>query len=116
MANQLAQRVLCVAAIAIPFVGFAQSAFASKENFMVDNTSNMTIVELYVSSSNVDTWENDILESGVLNPGESTQVFFGDPSPQSCLYDILAVFEDGQTVEDYQVNVCTSTGYTFYSE
>jgi hypothetical protein len=41
---------------------------------------------------------------------------FGDPSPNSCLYDILAIFDDGQSVEAYQINVCSGSGYTFYDE
>ncbi|NJN86658.1 MAG: hypothetical protein HC881_10515 [Leptolyngbyaceae cyanobacterium SL_7_1] len=88
-------------------------AIASKDNFLVQNNSGEDIVELYVSASSRASWDTNLLGGDVLASGESTPVTFGDPSPQSCLYDIMAVFSNGQTVEDYQINVCSSPGYTF---
>lgn len=117
MTKNLLSTTLLASAMALPIAGtFAEAALAAKDNFVVYNDSRLTIVELYVSASNRTTWDNNILNGDVLGSGDSTRVVFGDPSPSTCLYDILAVFADGQTVEDYQINVCDSTGYTFYDQ
>jgi hypothetical protein len=92
----------------------AQSALANKSNFRVYNDSSYNILELYVSASDRDTWDNDILGRDVLPSGSDIQVLFNGSSPNQCLYDIRAVFEGGQVLEDYQINVCQNTNYTFY--
>jgi len=94
----------------------AEPALAEKSDFRVYNDSNTVITELYVSESSRDSWDNDILGTDILTVGSSIQVVFGNTADNVCMYDILAVFADGQTVEDYQVNVCSSGGYTFYEE
>lgn len=117
MLHKLVRYAAIASALTLPIVCLtAGKALADKANFRVQNNSNNAITELYVSDSSRDSWDNDILEADVLNSGSSIQVLFGDDSPNVCIYDILAVFEDGQSVEDYQVNVCSSGGYTFYDE
>lgn len=117
MFNTLIRNATIASALALPIVPLmAEEALADKANFRVYNDSAATITELYVSESSRDSWDNDILGSDVLYSGSSIQVLFSNPSQNACLYDILAVFADGQTVEDYQVNVCSSGGYTFYDE
>ncbi len=103
--------------LALPMLPLmAESALADKANFWVSNDSVNTITELYVSESSRDSWDNDILGADVLAGGSSVQVLFSNPAPNACFYDILAVFADGQVVEDYRINVCSSDGYTFYDQ
>jgi hypothetical protein len=89
-------------------------ALADKSDFRVYNNSSVAITHLYASSSARDTWDNDILGRDILPSNSSIQVLFGNPSPSDCLYDIRAIFADGVVLEDYQINVCTVPGYTFY--
>lgn len=113
MFKRLVRRVVAVT-LALPIASMlAGQAIASKDGFRVENNSGEDIVELYVSASTRASWDTNILGGDVLTTGESTPVTFGDPSPQNCLYDIMAVFSDGQTIEDYQINVCTTPAYTF---
>lgn len=117
MLHKLWQNAAVAATLALPLLPLmTETALADKANFWVHNDSNATITRLYVSESTRDTWDNDILGSDVLESGASVQVTFGNTSPNACFYDILAVFSDGQTVEDYQVDVCSNNGYTFYDE
>jgi hypothetical protein len=117
MGKNLVRNTLVASALAVPMAAIiTDAAIAGKDNFIVRNDSRVPITQLYVSASSRPTWDNDILEGDWLEYGEQTRIVFGDPSPNNCLYDILAVFSDGQTVEDYQVNVCSNTGYTFYDE
>lgn len=117
MLHKLARYVAIASVVSCSGVAFmAERALAEKTDFRVYNDSNATITELYVSESSRDSWDNDILGADILTEGSSIQVVFGNPAANVCIYDILAVFADGQTVEDYQVDVCSSGGYTFYSE
>ena len=101
--------------LALPiFTLLTHPALAGKTNFWVYNNTNADITELYVSESTRDSWDADVLNPDqVLLSGDRLQVDFSNPSPNACLYDILAVFADGQVVEDYQVNVCSNQGYNF---
>jgi hypothetical protein len=115
MSHTLIRNIVVASIMALPIASIAtEGALASKENFTVQNNRRTAIVELYVSASNRTTWDANILSNGqTVRPGESTRVPFRDTSAQNCLYDVMAVFSDESTVEDYQVNVCTTDSYTF---
>ncbi|HEY9647818.1 MAG TPA: hypothetical protein V6C88_15690 [Chroococcidiopsis sp.] len=115
MASPRFRTIALAAVLAAPLAALAaQTALASKDNFVVNNDTRANMVELYLSPSNRNSWDSNVL-SGVLRSGQSTRVSFSDPSPQVCLYDIMAVFADGRQVQDYQINVCANADYTFYN-
>jgi hypothetical protein len=117
MLQSVLRPIMVASALAVPIVSLlAQAALADKSDFWVRNNSNNTISELYLSASNLDSWDNDLLRSDTLQSGDRFQVGFGDDSSDTCLYDIRAVFSDGQVVEDYQVNVCDNDYYTFFDK
>ncbi|MBD3880590.1 hypothetical protein IFO70_02350 [Phormidium tenue FACHB-886] len=117
MLQKVLRPVMVASALAVSMVSvLAPAALADKSDFWVRNDSENTISELYLSASNRDSWDNDLLGSTVLESGDRFQVTFGDYSDSACLYDIRAVFSDGQVVEDYQVNVCNNDYYTFFSQ
>ncbi|HEY9620291.1 MAG TPA: hypothetical protein V6C78_07975 [Crinalium sp.] len=108
------RNTLIASACVLPVLsGMAGSALASKDNFVVRNNSNTPMTELYISESNRSTWDNNVLGADTLSRGGQTQVMFGDRNSSVCLYDIRAVFSNGQVVEDYQINVCRNSEYTF---
>jgi hypothetical protein len=112
--THMIRNTLIAAACALPALSLsATAALASKDNFVVRNNSGSTITELYVSESSRATWDNNVLGTDTLPRGASTQVNFGDRSPNLCLYDIRAIFSNGQVVEDYQINVCRNSEYSF---
>jgi hypothetical protein len=115
MSKILLRNAIFASVLALPIAStIAPDALANKDNFVVRNESNVNIVELYVSSSSRTTWDDNILEQGaVLHTGESMRIMFDDPSPSNCVYDVLAVFANGQRVEDFQIDVCNSNSYTF---
>lgn len=108
---------IVAATLALPMVLFtADSALADKDNFRVYNRSRYDIVRLHITSSDYGQWGPDILGNGILRSGYNMKVGFNDMSNNRCLYDIKAVFEDGEVVIDSQVNVCNSDGETFYDQ
>jgi hypothetical protein len=74
-------------------------------NFRVHNQTRTPVVKLYVSDSRINDWEEDVLGDGILNPGETGKINFSGPSDW-CLFDIKAVFSDGDEAEKYEVNLC----------
>lgn len=90
-----------------------QTARADKRNFTVVNKTGSPITHLYVSKSNTQDWEDDILGRSVLDSGESTEVSFSGYSNGECHFDIRAEFDDGEAAEGYKVNLCETDTYTF---
>ncbi len=117
MLQSFTRKVLAISALSLPLISFmAPSALADKANFYVENNSNVAISELYVSDSSLGNWNNDILGQSTLDSNEKITIVFADSSPDRCLYDIKAIFADGQKVEDYRINVCTSEQYQFFDK
>ncbi len=97
------------AAVATAFVlGLAGAAQAqtTDPSFRLNNRSSQTIMEVYVSSSQVSEWGRDLLGSNVLPPGQTFIVRL--PNGQ-CVNDIKVVMEGGRAVERMQVNTCELT-------
>jgi hypothetical protein len=86
---------------------------AGKQNFTVINQTSDAIVDLRVSRSNTDDWEEDVLGRDVLDSGKSTNINFNGFGNNECYFDIQAKFEDGQVVEERKVNLCETDSYTF---
>ncbi|MEO0534943.1 MAG: hypothetical protein AAF215_13885 [Cyanobacteria bacterium P01_A01_bin.123] len=79
---------------------------------MINNTS-VDMLEFYASPSDVDTWEEDIFEGYVLSAqGGKVEVTIEDDG-RGCIYDFLAIFADGDEVDEEQINICETTEYTY---
>lgn len=90
-------------ALALPAPAQAQS---NDPSFRLNNRGNVTIREVYVSSSNVSNWGPDRLGAEVLPPGRSLTIRL--PRGQ-CMNDIRLVFENGRSQERRNVNTCQFT-------
>lgn len=93
-------------------VATVASAQALDRRVNVINRTGVTIREFYASSVGQNTWEEDILGSGVLASGSSATVNIDDGTGY-CMYDLKAVFEDDDEVVKYRVNVCEVSSVTF---
>lgn len=71
----------------------------------VVNKSGKPIMELYISPSETDDWEEDVLGVDVLESGESVKIHFAGPV-DTCLYDILATNAEGDEWLLPEVNLC----------
>lgn len=109
-------RLLGATALAIP-MALATSAIALADdlNFTLYNETSVTLTELYLSPSNVDDWEDDVLSSDDLGAGRSIRLSIED-GRTDCEYDILGVFADNDSVEDYGVDICNLGSYSFVEE
>jgi hypothetical protein len=94
-----------------------QNALAQQQDlvFTLINKTNATLSEFYASPTGVDNWEEDILGQDVLNVGESASITISD-GRETCVYDIKGVFADGDSAEQYKVNLCETETYEFYNQ
>ena len=78
----------------------------ARQNFTVLNRTGFTVVTLNVSPSTETNWGPDILGRDVLANGESAAITF-DRSESQCNFDIKATYEDGDTTDMRNVDLCT---------
>ena len=91
----------------------ATAAHADPRDFTLNNGSGVVIEQVYVSSSAVTSWEEDVLGRDVLMPGESVNITFNRFTAGDCLYDIKVVADTGAEGQMNQVNLCEVTDVTF---
>ena len=77
----------------------------------VYNTSYSTITHFYGSRVGASTWEEDILGSAVIPSGGVVDINFDDGSG-ACLFDFKAVFADGSTAVEQNIDVCSTSSVT----
>ncbi|MBR0679735.1 hypothetical protein GXW74_04505 [Roseomonas eburnea] len=109
MTSRRALPAFAAAALALGFAGAVQ-AQTTDPSFRLNNRSNQTIMEVYVSSSSVSNWGQDRLGANVLAPGQSFIVRLPDGQ---CVNDIRIVVEGGRAIERMQINTCTLTDINY---
>lgn len=83
----------------------AAPAFAGEQDFVLINGTGYTIQEVYVSPTKTQSWEEDVLGRDVLGDGARTTIRF-DRAEDTCLWDLKAVYEDGETAEWQAFDLC----------
>jgi hypothetical protein len=74
-------------------------------SFRVINNSGGTVEQLYFSHASQGSWGNDQLGQNVLPPGRSVSY----RAANTGYYDFRVVWQNGQTAELRQVNVCVTS-------
>jgi len=102
-----------IAGIVLSLSTFAASPLlAADRHVTIVNQTGYAMVEFYGSNSGTSSWEEDILGGDVLAHGQSVDVDFDDGSGH-CIFDFLAIFEDGDQVKQENVDVCKVGTFTF---
>jgi hypothetical protein len=107
------KRVLVGAVMAALLVAGVAVVRAAIQDFTVTNKTGFTITALYVSETDNDDWEDDVLGEDVLANGKSTDISFHGYSGKACKFDIRIDDEDSTQwiVED--INLCETHKVTF---
>lgn len=100
--------VLAMAATA----AFAQSNDGNDRRVRIINQTGVTMTHFQASNSGRSSWEEDLLGADVLPSGSSVVANIDDGSG-ACLYDFRARFADGDVVENFRINVCEISEYTY---
>lgn len=78
----------------------------ARQNFSVVNATGHVVTTLNVSPTSENEWGPDILGQDVLQNGQTAQIVF-DRAETQCNYDIKATYDDGDTTDMRNVNLCT---------
>jgi hypothetical protein len=93
--------------------GTSSSSSSYDRHVTIINNTNSAIREFYGSNAGVDSWQEDILGSDILPAGSSVKINFDDGSGY-CTFDFKAVFVDGSSLVDSNVDVCTTATVEFH--
>jgi hypothetical protein len=86
-------------------------AYGLERHVVVANDTRQAIVEIYLSNIGTGNWQQDVLGSDFLSPGDSTLVTVDDRNGQ-CWFDVKTVLDDGTNLIRRGVDVCRAEGYT----
>jgi hypothetical protein len=94
---------------------FASTMTSSANNYdrYVDvvNNSHVAVTSFYASNVGSDSWQEDILGTGVLPPGQHVRINLDDGTSY-CRFDLKTRFADGTSVIRRNVDICSVTKYT----
>jgi hypothetical protein len=108
--------LMLTTALALPLsLMTTKSVLAEDLVFKVINKTDTNLVKFQTSPTGVNDWEEDILGTDTLKSGESVNINIKD-GETVCTYDIRGVFDDGEEVLEYKVNLCTLGSYTFHNK
>ena len=88
------------------------SALAEDLTFRLYNETSSDLTGFYISPSGQNQWGANLLQGGYLAPDFEVPVLISDDL-EVCEYDIRGEFRDGQDVEDYDIDICETSEYTF---
>ena len=77
----------------------------ARQNFSVVNATGHVVVTMNVSATSENEWGPDILGSHVMQPGQTAQVVF-DRAESQCNYDLRVTYDDSDTSEMRNINLC----------
>ena len=100
--------------LAVTATTLSCSTFAKAEDlvFSLINESPSAITAFHVSPASTNSWEHNLLAGGILDVDYEIDVIIAD-GLTTCIYDIRADFRDGETFEDYGLDLCDTGSYTF---
>lgn len=84
---------------------FATPAFASDEILTIINQTGYTISEIYVSPTNANNWEEDVLAEDVLPTDRRTNIDMSN-SADTCRWDVRVVYDDGDEAYWQNLDFC----------
>ena len=100
-------------AASVLLAAFTVPAVAGDQDFKLVNKTGYQIDEVYVSRVNNRNWGNDIMGRGTLDADNSVDITFNAP-PNACRWDLKVKYEDGDTAEWKNLNLCNISTVTLF--
>ena len=85
----------------------APPAAAGTQDFTLVNGTGVEIYSLYLSETNNDSWEEDVLGDNVLPDGNRMNIRFA--GRDACLWDMMVTDREGGSVIWQAINLCQSS-------
>ena len=103
---------LALSAVALSAVFSVSGAQAANRKVDIIIKTGQSLTHFYASTTNADSWEEDILGKDTLDDGETFEADIDDGSGK-CVFDFKAVFESGQFLVKKGINVCQISTFTY---
>jgi hypothetical protein len=104
--------MFAAAALAAGLALLAPSAAdAARQNFTLVNNTGYTIKEVYVSTVNSNSWEEDVLGQDELDNDQSVDITFPHHAG-GCYWDLKVVYDDDSDAYWKNFNLCTISEIT----
>jgi len=87
------------------------AADAARQNFTLVNNTGYTIKEVYVSTVNSNSWEEDVLGQDELDDNQSVDITFPHHAG-GCYWDLKVVYDDDSDAYWKNFNLCTISEIT----
>ena len=94
------------------FLAAGSAAQADDLLFALNNETSVALAEIQLAPSNAQQQKANVLGGQPLLPGEGIDIVIAGGSDK-CLYNILGVFADGDTVAGENVDLCELGAFTF---
>ncbi len=91
----------------------AGSAMAGEQDFKLVNKTGYQIDEVYVSRASSKSWGRDLMGRGALEEDSSVDITFNAPA-DACRWDLRVKYNDGDTAEWGNLNLCNIDTVTLY--
>ena len=101
-------KIVSAAVLAAALLAPGVAAAQGKQDFVLLNNTGYTITEVYVSASNTDDWEEDVLGWDTLRNGQRVEIEF-PRNEKACMHDLKVVYEDGEEAEWDGMNLCETS-------
>lgn len=106
--------LFAVAAAATLAVGASSPAMAADaRDFTLHNGTGTSITHVYVSESENDKWEEDVLGKDTLENGEETKITFNGYGANVCKFDIKIVVDGEKSWIVDGIDLCETSDVTF---
>ena len=81
------------------------AAQAAQQDFTILNKTGYALKHIYVSESDNNKWDEDVLGRDVLEDGESFELAF-DKAENTCNWDMKVIYDDGESAVWQNLNLC----------
>jgi len=98
---------LLLALVCISLCSFMAAADDGK-TVVVKNSTGYDFYYLYVSPSNWDNWEDDLLMGNYLADGEQREFVLSSEYGDECIFDVRAIDLDDDSYSIYEVDICSN--------
>ena len=95
--------------LAAPAAAVLPAPHHDSVTFTLENNTSYTIIEVYITANDSDSWGDDLLGDEILDPDEALDLTDDDFFDGECLYDIKVVWEDGSAHIIEDIDLCTIT-------
>ncbi len=104
--NKALRQFFLLGLLALLFLAIPAGTYAGVQDITIVNRTGVYIYGLYISPSNSESWEEDLMGMDVLAPGDSIDISFDGYNRKNCYWDIMITDEndDGLTWEG--LNLC----------